>query len=87
VVQGHDGNILDYRQTFPQVTRIQQDVFERLTRDVVFEDITAVPAVFGSHQQDTLVQAKEQGFEDVVAFAYVMNPSCGGLPFRNRAFG
>jgi hypothetical protein len=68
------GNIPEYSQKFPQVSRIQQDVFEQLSRDVVFEDITAVPAVFGGHQQDTLVQAKEQGFADVIAFAYVMNP-------------
>ncbi len=67
-------NIPEYAQRHPRVSRIQQDVFERLARDVVFEDITAVPAVFGSHQQDTLAQAKEQGFADVIAFAYAMNP-------------
>ena len=67
-------SIPGYAEKYPRASRIQQDIFERLARDIPFEDIAAVPPVFGGHQRDTLVQAKEAAFGKVIAFAYAMNP-------------
>jgi hypothetical protein len=62
-----------YLEKYPQVKDIQKNVYERLPRDVVFEDIAVSPAVFGVIP-DSLKPARQEGFETVVNFAYFMNP-------------
>jgi len=70
-----------YAKKHPQVERIQENIYSRLPKDVPFEDITAVPPVFGQHKIDTLRRAKELGFASVIAFAYPMNPEAPTFAF------
>jgi hypothetical protein len=66
--------ITGYLERYPQVRRIQEEVYERLSKEIVFEDIINVPAIFPQHKEDTLEAARKRGFGTVVGFAYAMNP-------------
>lgn len=61
-----------YHERNPQLKEIQTNVFKRLPRDMIFEDIGVVPPI-DLPRPDTLKMAKEKGFETVINFAWFMN--------------
>lgn len=71
-------NVPGYHEKHPQLKDIQSNVYARLARDIVFEDVGPDPPIPPS-KLDTLKLAKQQGFKTVVNFAWFMNletPRC-----------